>query len=126
LAAGVLVIALGLGSRGFAASLPSFIADYAGDTLWATAAFIAVAFLAPDWPRARLAGAALAVSFAVEVSQLYHAPWIDALRRTLVGRLTLGAGFLWSDLVCYAAGVLLAVALDARWLQSPPSVSRRG
>src|SRR5207237_49913 len=55
----------------------------------------------------RLATVALAYSCAIEVSQLYHAPWIDAIRRTLPGALVLGYGFLWSDLVCYAAGVAL-------------------
>ena len=43
----------------------------------------------------------------IEVSELYHAPWIDDIRRTFLGRMILGFGFLWSDLVCYAIGVLL-------------------
>jgi len=35
------------------------------------------------------------------------------VRGTLPGRLVLGAGFLWSDLVCYTAGVLLGLGLSA-------------
>ena len=50
----------------------------------------------------------------VEVSQLYQAPWINALRATRIGALALGQGFLWSDVVCYALGVTLAVAVDSR------------
>ena len=45
-------------------------------------------------------------SLMIELSQLYHAPWIDAIRRTRLGGLVLGYGFLWSDLACYAVGVV--------------------
>ena len=44
------------------------------------------------------------LSIAVELSQLYHAPWIDSIRQTTLGGLILGFGFLWSDLACYAVG----------------------
>jgi hypothetical protein len=107
------VIAAGLGSRGFGASLPRFVATYAGDTLYATMVVIGLAILATRWPTARLVGTALALSVAIEISQLYHAPWIDAIRRTTPGALGLGYGFLWSDLACYLAGVVLGGALDA-------------
>ena len=66
-------------------------------------------------PRARtvhVAAIALGIAVAVEVSQLYHAPWIDAIRGTTAGALVLGFGFLWSDLVCYVVGVALAGTLD--------------
>lgn len=43
----------------------------------------------------------------IEVSQLYQAARITAWRETFMGKMILGHGFLWSDLVCYAAGVLL-------------------
>lgn len=72
--------------------------------------------LALGWRRARtrgLAGGAIAIAFAVEYSQLYHAAWIDSIRRTRIGALVLGSGFLWSDLVCYAVGVGIAALLDA-------------
>jgi hypothetical protein len=53
----------------------------------------------------------------VELSQLYHAPWIDGLRQIRLAALLLGHGFLWSDLVCYAVGVgvgALTESLTAR------------
>jgi hypothetical protein len=59
-----------------------------------------------------LAGAALAISFAVEVSQLHHVPWLDALRSTRLGALALGQGFLRSDLLCYTVGVSGAAFSD--------------
>ncbi len=52
---------------------------------------------------------ALTFSLCIEVSQLYHASWIDTVRGTRVGGLVLGYGFLWSDLARYAAGVGIGV-----------------
>ncbi len=111
-AALLLVIAAGLGSRIFGRHLPAFVADYAGDTLYATMMFVGLGILAPRASTARLAATALAISCAIEVSQLHHAPWIDAIRRTTPGALVLGYGFLWSDLACYAAGVALGAGVE--------------
>jgi hypothetical protein len=109
----VLVLLLGLASRSKSMPWPPFFAAYAGDTLWALLVFLLLRFVAPARPVLHVAGAALAFSFAVEFSQLYQAPWLNAVRRTLPGRLVLGAGFLWSDLVCYTAGVLAGLGLDS-------------
>lgn len=56
--------------------------------------------------------AALAICFAVEASQLYHMPALDALRRTTVGHLVLGSGFDPRDLLAYMLGVLAATFLE--------------
>lgn len=105
-------IAAGLGSRAAAGALPDFVRLYAGDTLWASAAYFLIAACLPASPRASVTGFALVLSVLVEISQLYHAPWIDAVRATRPGGWILGFGFLWSDLVCYAAGVAIALVLD--------------
>jgi hypothetical protein len=49
-----------------------------------------------------------AVCLLVEVSQLSSADWLVGLRSTRLGALVLGRGFVWSDLLCYAAGALSA------------------
>ncbi len=103
---------LGIGSRRFAGHLPGFVATYAGDTLWALALFLFLGLILPRVATARVAAAAWVGSLLVEVSQLYHAPWIDSIRRTSLGGLVLGFGFLWSDLVCYTVGVGLGVVLE--------------
>ncbi len=46
-----------------------------------------------------------------ELLQLYHAPWIEAIRKTRIGGLALGFGFLWSDIICYAVGITVAYVL---------------
>ncbi len=108
----LLTIALGLASRRFAPALPHFIAAYAGDALWAAMVFWIAAFVRPRANTRTLAAVALGVSFAVELSQLYQARWVNEIRDTRLGALALGHGFLWSDLVCYAAGVAAAAAVD--------------
>src|SRR4051812_4144669 len=81
----VLVSALGIGSRRFSGALPGFVAAYAGDTLWALAAFLGIGVLLPRASTRRVGLLAMAVSVLVELSQLYHAPWIDAIRHTTLG-----------------------------------------
>jgi hypothetical protein len=86
-------VALGLASRQpLAAALPRGVAVYAGDTLWAAMVFWLLGLLRPRGRTAVLAGAALALCAAVEVSQLYHAPWLDAARATRSARSPSGRG----------------------------------
>jgi Protein of unknown function (DUF2809) len=109
----VMTVALGLASRIYRAGLPFVIAEYAGDTLWATAVFFVLQLVRPSAPRLALAAVALAISFCVELSQLAHPPWLDALRQQPGVALILGYDFVPVDLVCYTAGVALAWAIDA-------------
>jgi hypothetical protein len=117
-------VALGLASRQpLAAALPRGVAVYAGDTLWAAMVFWLLGLLRPRGRTAVLAGAALALCAAVEVSQLYHAPWLDAARATRLGALAFGQGFVATDLLCYAAGVAGAALVDRALVRRGP---RRG
>jgi hypothetical protein len=104
-----MTVFLGIGSRRFSSQLPGFVAAYAGDTLWALAAFLGIGLLLPRAPTACVALLAMAFSVMIELSQLYHAPWIDSIRQTTLGGLVLGYAFLWSDIACYAVGIGLGV-----------------
>ena len=110
--AGCIVVALGLSSRRYATLLPDVLARYTGDTLYATMIFVGIGFLFPRWRSLRVAVVSLIFCFAIELSQLYHAPWIDNVRHKQVGGLVLGFGFLWSDLLCYTAGVALGLLVE--------------
>lgn len=109
----VLVVLAGLASRKYHAYLPAFLAQYAGDTLWALLLFLLVSMLLDGRSITKRAAISLAVAFLVELSQLYHAPWIDAIRQTKLGGLVLGFGFLWTDLVCYSAGIALGLIVES-------------
>lgn len=108
------VIGLGLASRHYASLLPLFLRKSAGDALWALMVFVLCGLLFPRRPTRWTAGAALAFSVLIEFSQIYHAPWIDAIRAYPLGHLVLGSGFAWGDMVCYAVGV--AVGVGGEWL----------
>lgn len=90
------------------------LSDYPGDAFWAMAAYWGVVLIRPGIAISAAAVTAAAIALAVELSQLYHEAWIDGIRRTLFGRLVLGSGFDWYDLVAYAAGTILAAIMD-RW-----------
>ncbi|KYZ69195.1 ribosomal maturation YjgA family protein [Bacillus sp. GZT] len=101
----IIVIILGLSSRKFAFALPELLNDYLGDALWALMIFIGFGFLFPKIESKKLVFISLIFCYGIEMSQLYHAEWIDNIRATTLGGLVLGYGFLWSDLVAYTIGV---------------------
>lgn len=109
----IAVYALGTFSRShFTAALPSIVTKAAGDLLWTTLIFLTLGLL---WTRATtktLAIASLAISFAVEFSQLYQADWINRIRATYLGRNILGFGFHATDLLWYALGAALGILID--------------
>lgn len=91
--------------------LPKWLSKYGGDAIWAMMVFFGIGFLMPRRSVNRLALQALCFSWFVEFSQIYHAPWIDSLRSTLLGRLILGSVFHWPDLFAYLVGVIIAVGV---------------
>lgn len=101
----IVVVILGLSSRKFAFVLPDLLNDYLGDALWALMIFTGFGFLFPKIETRKLAFISLIFCYGIEMSQLYHAEWIDSIRATTLGGLVLGYGFLWSDLVAYTIGV---------------------
>jgi hypothetical protein len=108
----VILIPLGLAIRKYPQALYSFIAQYAGDTVWAAMVYFMFTFLFPLWPLRKKLLAAFLFCYLIEISELYQAPWINAIRATWLGGRILGYGFLWSDLACYAVGIFLATFGD--------------
>jgi len=102
-----LIILLGLLSRKF-----SIFPLWLGDVLWATMIYFILRIFYPFAAIRNIVIASISISYAIEFSQLYKAPWIDTLRHTFFGRMVLGETFLWGDLLSYTAGILLAVFVD--------------
>lgn len=122
--AALVTVPLGLGSRRYAPALPHFVAEYAGDALYATLVFFLLLFAAPRVGRVWLAALAFGLSALVEVSQAWHVAPLDAARATRLGRLVLGTTFVWSDFPCYAVGAALGLAV-ARLALPPPAEPAR-
>lgn len=107
------VIVMGLGSRVVGRGLPGYLAADPGDVLWTVAAYLAICMARPRIGIARAAVGAWLISVADELSQLYHAPWVDAIRATTLGGLFLGHGFVGRQIALYAVGACAAAAVDA-------------
>lgn len=121
LAAG-LTILLGLLWRSGLVTMPGFLLKYGGDALWSMVVFFGLGMLFTRATTLRVALMAVAFSWAIEFLQLYHAPWIDSIRSTLLGRLVLGSTFNSPDLVAYVIGVALAALADRVLAQRNPKV----
>ncbi|GAA0076483.1 DUF2809 domain-containing protein [Clostridium sp. CTA-5] len=107
----LLVMVLGLLSRKLN-HIPMFLSEYSGDTLWSLMIFLLISFIFNKKSTKFIANCSIVFSYSIELSQLYHASWIDAIRSTTLGGLVLGFGFLWSDILCYTVGILIGVILD--------------
>lgn len=107
----IITIILGLLSRKVS-GLPHVISTYSGDVLWAMMVFFIIAFIFNKKSTIFIISWAIILSYSIEISQLYHAPWIDSIRNTTLGALVLGFGFLWSDLFCYTVGIIIGAIID--------------
>ena len=104
-----LVVVAGLASRRVDA-LPGFVVEHAGDTLWTTAAVLAIA-LAFGTSARTSAIAGYGTSLLVELSQLWQPAWLEELRDNDLVALAIGRGWVWGDLVRYGVGAVLGYGL---------------
>lgn len=116
-------IAIGLSTRKLPHLFPHFIAKYGGDTLWAMLFILLARIIWPFTSIWKIAAFTSLFCIGIECSQLYQAEWINNLRKTFPGQMLLGSGFLWSDLVCYAVGIL-AACMICRWIDSYSTTPR--
>ncbi|MEF0939044.1 ribosomal maturation YjgA family protein [Rhizobium sp. BR 362] len=110
----LLTIACGLALRrfGYAAHLSFQIVKYGGSILWGGMVYW---LLAAAFARARrftITAAALIVAVLVELFRLWHTPALDAFRLTTAGALLLGRVFSPWNILAYATGIAVALALD--------------
>ncbi|MBW9151219.1 DUF2809 domain-containing protein [Clostridium estertheticum] len=111
----IIVIGLGLYSRKMANIIPNYMNLYLGDALWALMVFIALGFVFREMKTKIVAIIGISFCYLIEISQLYHARFIDNIRETTLGGLVLGYVFSWSDFLGYAIGILVGVILEVLW-----------
>lgn len=100
-----MVVLAGLAVRSGMTPFPGFVVKYGGVALWALVVFLGLGLVSPAAPTAWVAWVAVCISWCVEFLQMYHAPWIDAVRATRLGHLVLGSTFHGPDLLAYCLGV---------------------
>ncbi len=105
----VFLIFLGLSSRKV-----SGIPEETGDALWAMMVFCLIRLVFIRQKLSCIALASLLVSYAVEFQQMIKWPWLVEFRRTFIGHMLLGQGFLWIDLVAYTIGIVIVFLIFSR------------
>jgi len=106
----VVIICFGLYSKGITGIITEII-DLK-DVMWSMAVYFIFRLLLIDWSIIKIALIGLIFSYLIEVSQIYHSEWLDSLRRTFLGELTLGSAFVWGDLLAYTCGVVIGLIID--------------
>ncbi len=108
----LILILLGLASRTYSNNLYPFLAENAGDAIWAMMVYFGFRFLLIRKEILTAIVASLLFSFAIEFSQLYQGDWINQIRGTLPGALVLGHGFIFMDLIRYTVGIFIGGFID--------------
>ena len=121
----VVAACLGILSRIYGTILPDFLARYTGDAMWAFALYFLLSLFLLKRSFGFRFWLTCLISLMIELSQYYHAPWIDKLRSTMVGALILGSTFVWTDLLCYLAGAVLAIIVDYSFIRTKDYQLRR-
>ncbi|MBF4484078.1 MULTISPECIES: DUF2809 domain-containing protein [unclassified Flavobacterium] len=103
----LLIIFLGIFSRKF-----DTIPLCTGDFLYAVMMYVLIRILLIEKKANQILFFSLLICYTIEFSQLYQADWINEFRNTLLGRYTLGLGFLWSDILAYTFGALIAFTTE--------------
>jgi hypothetical protein len=98
---------LALATRSHKDWFPHLVLVYGGDIIWAGmfVFLLRIFFTKPVLWKLALINYGLGVLD--EFSQLNQSPFMLYLRSFTLGRLMLGVGFLWSDIVCYATGTFI-------------------
>ena len=109
----LLVMILGIVSRKIS-NIPLFI----GDVLYAVLIYFGFRFILIDFKKATSLLLSLLFCFGIEILQLVQIDWLIAIRKTTLGHYILGEGFLWSDLLCYVVGTLVAFLIDWKFIKT--------
>ncbi|TDR25447.1 ribosomal maturation YjgA family protein [Flavobacterium cheniae] len=112
----LLILILGILSRKIS-GIPLFI----GDVLYAVLIYFGFRFILIDLKKATSLLLSLLFCFSIEILQLVQIDWLIAIRKTTLGHYILGEGFLWSDLLCYIIGTLLAFLIDLKFIKTQNS-----
>jgi hypothetical protein len=112
----LLAALFGILSRSEQINFPYSIKTFAGDTMWAFAAYFLVRLFLINKKIISVFMGAYGLSLFVELSQLLKWDILVAFRNTTIGGLLIGFGFHWEDLICYLAGCLIALVIDYLFL----------
>ncbi len=106
------ITVLGLPARTIQDQLPSWYVQYFGDYLWAMLLFFGFVLILQNMSTFKVAIATLLFTYGIEISELFHPPWLDYLRSIKLFALVLGYTFLWTDIVAYTLGISTGALIE--------------
>lgn len=101
------LVPAGLGTKFYSGPLESWVHGSLGGVLYVVFWCLVVGVLLPRVRPGRIAWAVFGVTCLLEAAQLWHPPFLQAIRGTFPGALLLGTTFVPSDFPHYAAGALI-------------------
>lgn len=104
----LLIIFLGIMSR-----KTNLVPLSTGDFLYAIMMYLLIRIIFINKKAYQIAFLSLITCYSIEFLQLYQSGWMLELRKTLFGRYVLGQGFLWTDILAYTFGILIALLLES-------------
>ena len=111
----LLVAALGVGTKFYSGPFASWVVGSAGGVLyevfWVLLAAHVAAFFGLPLKLRSLVAAVFVATCAIEFAQLWHPPWLEALRASFLGHALLGTTFSWVDFPHYGVGCVIGGAL---------------
>ena len=103
----LVVVPLGFYSKFYRGPAAEWVNGSLGGVLYEIFWCLLIFLCFPRTEPLRIAGIVLAVTCLLEFLQLWHPPFLEALRGCFLGRALLGTTFAWLDFPHYLAGSLL-------------------
>lgn len=116
LAAIAFLLAVGVPSKWYAGPGAAFVVGEAWDACGSAIVLLTARLLLPALRPVTTGLVVAGLLVGDELLQLVHAPWLETLRATAVGRVVLGNGWSLLDLAVITSAVAVTAVLDARFL----------
>jgi hypothetical protein len=119
IAALVCLVGIGLAAKSWRGPAASWVHDSFAGVVYVVFWIVLAKSLAPRARTARVAGAVLAATCALEALQLFRPPLLEVVRATWLGRALIGTTFSWLDVPHYVAGAAAGALLADRVVRAP-------
>ena len=127
------VVPFGFASKLYAGPFSMWVRASLGGVLYEVFWCLLLALLWPRLEPLRIAVLVFAATALLEVLQLWHAPFLEAIRGTFIGHIVLGSTFDWRDFAYYVVGCFLGYLMLAAirprgplWEESETTRSKEG
>jgi len=100
----LVITPLGFYSKFYAGPGAYWVNNSLGGVLYEIFWCCAILFLVPKAKPLIIAAWVLALTCFLETLQLWHPPFLQAIRKTFIGQTLIGTSFVWTDFIYYVTG----------------------